>query len=50
MNETLEDLARKREIVEQDIEALFESLQAEIAAKENTPVFHKVSSYLNQTE
>ena len=31
MNETLEDLAQKREIVEQDIQALSEALQKEIA-------------------
>ena len=30
MNETLEDLAQKREIVEQDIQALSEALQKEI--------------------
>lgn len=30
MNETLEDLARKREIVKQDMQALFETLQKEI--------------------
>ena len=30
MNETLEDLARKREVVEQDIQALLEELLKEI--------------------
>ena len=30
MNETLEDLARKREVVEQDIQALLEDLLKEI--------------------
>ena len=32
MNETLEDLERKRVVVEKDIEALYETLQKEINA------------------
>ena len=35
MNETLEDLRRKRDAVEQDVQALFETLQSEMGkAKE----------------
>ncbi len=30
MNETLDDLKRKRDVVEQDVQALFETLQSEM--------------------
>ena len=30
MNETLDDLKRKRDAVEQDVQALFETLQSEM--------------------
>ncbi len=33
MNETLQDLERKREVVKNDIEFLFETLQKEIKAQ-----------------
>lgn len=33
MNETLEDLERKRDAVEQDIQALYETLQREADGK-----------------
>ena len=34
MNETLQDLEQKRKAVEQDIQALYETLQKEIKAKQ----------------
>lgn len=33
MNETLDDLKRKRDVVEQDVQALFETLQSEMGKR-----------------
>ena len=41
MNETLYDLEQKREVVEQDIQALYETLQKEI--NEQKKIWEKIS-------
>ena len=51
MNETLDDLKRKRDVVEQDVQALFETLQSEMGKrKEVWEIFSRTSFFVRQIE